>query len=364
MYNSLPTSKKFLSEKKTSQQTISISPALKDWIERYVNVNKMENPKDMRFKSISSFYNYIMENGMEILSHGKTLDDFQIFVDHQTESFFEKLTFQAFIPLHEESVRTHRYIDLSLKNFTRFLFLLRNRYLNGVEQYDFAEIQKRFEILRNFYLENKIVKDIKLEIMSDDKRYPKAIFYWTGNYRNLFWENCKMNAAVFGIIGVKIIKVIYSEKDLYCRFNLRATDLMFNKERPRKLRKQLLELANYNVTTLLNFKKIYNDEDFYLWMLLAEDEDTYIKFHNNNARNKRMKKIIDIIENQEESKEIISSLLNFFKRLHWIDIEDIESKSFKIRLSEKSDKEEISYILDILSKYSNITNTEGKYYLN
>ena len=62
----MPTSKKFLSEKKTSQQTISISPALKDWIERYVSVNRKEYPKDMRFKSISSFYNYTMDKCMEI----------------------------------------------------------------------------------------------------------------------------------------------------------------------------------------------------------------------------------------------------------------------------------------------------------
>ena len=359
----MPTSKKFLSEKKTAQQTISISPALKDWIERYVNVTKKDFPKDKRFKSISSFYNYIMEKSMEILSHGKTLDDFQMFVDHQTKDFFEKLTFRAFIPLHEECVRSHRYVDLSLKDFTRFLFLIRNRYLDGVELYDFVEIQKRFEILRNFYLENKIVKDIHLEIMSDDKRYPKAIFYWTGNYRNLFWENSKMNAAVFGIIGVKITKVIYSEKDLYCRFNLRATDLIFEEEKSRKFREKTLELANYNVNYLLKHQKILEDEDFYLWMKFAEDKDAYIKFHEDRARDQWIKKVIDDIENTHKPKELISSILRFFNKLHWIDIENMESKSFKIRLSEENDNREIDYLFNILSKYSNISKTEGKYYL-
>ena len=360
----MPTSKKYLSEKKTAQQTISISPALKDWIERYVSVNKKKTPKDERFKSISSFYTYIMEKSMEILNHGKNLEDFEMFVDHQTESFFDKLTFRAFIPLHEECVRTHRYTNLTLKDFTRFLFLLRNRYLDGVEPYDFDEIQKRFEILRHFYLENKIVKDIRLEIMTNDKKYPKAIFYWTGNYRNLFWENSKMNAAVFGIIGVKITKVIYTEKDLYCRFNLKVTDLVFTQEKPRKLRKQLLELANHNVNTLLKCQKIVSDNDFYQWMQIAEDKDVYIKFHNNKARNNYIRKNINDIESQSNSKEIISSLLNLFSKLHWIDIEDIESNSFKIRLSEKSDNEEITYMLEVLSNYSTIAKAEGKYYLN
>ncbi len=359
----MPTSKKFLSEKKTAQQTISISPALKDWIERYVNVTKKDFPKDIRFKSVSSFYNYVMEKSMKILSYGKTLNDFQMFVDHQTKSFFEKLTFRAFIPLHEECARMHRYIDLSLKDFTRFLFLIRNRYLDGVEPYDFEEIQRRFDILRNFYLENKIVKDIHLEIMSDDKRYPKGIFYWTGNYRNLFWENSKMNAAVFGIIGVKITKVIYSEKDLYCRFNLRATDLMFREEKPRKLREKTLELANNNVKSLIKHQKILNDEDFFLWMKFAEEKDAYIKFHEDKVRDQWIKKIIEDIENNSKPEEIITSLLKFFSKLHWIDIENMASNGFKIRLSEDNDNKEIDYLLDVLSKYSNIAKTEEKYYL-
>ncbi len=46
--NQSKTSKKFLSNKRTSKQTIVISPALKEWIERYVNVNRRKNPGDER----------------------------------------------------------------------------------------------------------------------------------------------------------------------------------------------------------------------------------------------------------------------------------------------------------------------------
>lgn len=55
------TAKKFLSNKKTEQQTISISPALKEWIKRFVNVKHRESPEDKRFKSISAFYNSVMD---------------------------------------------------------------------------------------------------------------------------------------------------------------------------------------------------------------------------------------------------------------------------------------------------------------
>ncbi len=49
------TSKKYLSNKRTAQQTISTSPAIKDWVKRYVNVNRSKDPNDESFKSISTF---------------------------------------------------------------------------------------------------------------------------------------------------------------------------------------------------------------------------------------------------------------------------------------------------------------------
>ncbi len=357
------TSKKYLSEKKTAQQTISISPALKDWIERYVNVNRKNFPKDKRFKSISAFYNYVMEKSMEIFNRGKTLNDFAKFVDQQTENFFEKLTFKAVIPFHEEIVRTHRYNDLSFRHAANFLFAIRKVYLDGIEPYDYNKFQEKFNILRNFYLENKIAKEIRLEISSDgDTKNPKGIFECIGNYRNLFWENCKMNAAVLGIIGVKITKVIYSEKELYCRFNLKATDLIFRKDLARK---QRIELVNYNVNLLLNYFEVINDnDDFYLWMKLAEDKGIYIKFNNNKTRNRWIDLIISEIEKHGESDDIILHILKFFQKIHWIEIEDESLFSFKISLSEENDINELNYLLSLLSKYSHIDKIEGKYYLD
>ncbi|MFX1310968.1 MAG: hypothetical protein ACFE8C_14820, partial [Promethearchaeota archaeon] len=91
-------SEKPLSKKKITQQTISISPALKDRIEQYVIENQKKNPKDRRFKSVSAFYTSVFEKLMDILEQGKTLDDLSAFVDTEIKDFFNKISFNALIP--------------------------------------------------------------------------------------------------------------------------------------------------------------------------------------------------------------------------------------------------------------------------
>lgn len=49
------TSIKYLSNKKTAQQTFSLSPALKVLIKRFVNVNHRKTPEEDKFRSVSSF---------------------------------------------------------------------------------------------------------------------------------------------------------------------------------------------------------------------------------------------------------------------------------------------------------------------
>jgi len=355
------TSKKFLSNKRTAQQTISISPALKEWIERYVNVNRKKNPKDSRFGSISSFYNYIMEKNMEILEHGKTLDDFKRFVDSRTRNFFDRITFRGVLPFHEDIVRTHRYNHLNFKRMTSFLFAVRNLYLEDVEPNDYNKLMENFQILKNFFIENNIVKETRLELVAKgDSRYPKAIFEFIGNYKNLFWENCKLNAAVFGIIGAKITDVIYSDKDLYCRFNLDGTDLIFRKDLAKKER---IKLVNDNMNLLINYRQIINDTDFYLWMKLAEDKGIYINFNSKDTQKQWIELISNEIKEFGETTDISLDLLKFFERLHWIDIESEKDLSFRFRLSEEKNHEELQFLLNLLSKYSKITQLNGKYNL-
>ena len=59
------TSKKYLSNKKTAQQTFSLSPALKELIKRFVNVNHRKTPDEDKFQSISRFIATTLEETME-----------------------------------------------------------------------------------------------------------------------------------------------------------------------------------------------------------------------------------------------------------------------------------------------------------
>ncbi len=82
------TSKKYLSNKRTAQQTISTSPAIKDWVKRYVNVNHKKKPNDERYRSISNFYNYVMENMLQLFEEGKTIDDLKRLENKKVKDFF------------------------------------------------------------------------------------------------------------------------------------------------------------------------------------------------------------------------------------------------------------------------------------
>ena len=62
------TSQRYLSQKKNVCQTISLSPALKDWLKRYVRVKHRENKEENQFKSVSAFVTSLVVKEM---SQGK-----------------------------------------------------------------------------------------------------------------------------------------------------------------------------------------------------------------------------------------------------------------------------------------------------
>ncbi len=55
---------KYLSQKRTAQQTISLSPALKEWLQRSVRVYNREAPENERFKRVSAFASYAIEKAL------------------------------------------------------------------------------------------------------------------------------------------------------------------------------------------------------------------------------------------------------------------------------------------------------------
>jgi hypothetical protein len=356
-------SERELSKKKTTQQTISISPALKARIEQYVNNNSKKNPKDIRLKSISSFYNYVLEKTMDCFDKGKTLEDFEAFADEEIRNFFNKITFNAIIPYYEDALKTNRYTNPSFDKLPLFFLTIRRLYLSIMDPYDNESIKFLFDRLRNWLLSNNLTKDSSLDLFTGKTKTDlSGIFEFSGFYRNLSFENCKYVAAIFGLLGVRITNYIHSEKDNYFRFDLKATELFFQKE---LVRSERIKLMNENVAQLINYKHIIFDKnDYFLWMKLAKGKNNLICFNNQETQFEWFELIREEIERFGEKEEYLLHFIRFFEKLHWIDIESEEDLIFQIRLSEEKHPKEIQFIIKTLSEKSKVSQNDGKYYLN
>ncbi|MFX0081299.1 MAG: hypothetical protein ACFE94_06055 [Candidatus Hodarchaeota archaeon] len=355
------TSERQLSKKKTTQQTISTSPALKARIEEYVKENHEMNPDDNRFKSISAFHNYVLEKTMDCFDKGKTLDDFDTFVDSTIQDFFDKISWKALIPYYENAVKPNKYMDPTFKKLPFFYLTIRRLYLSIMDPYDTETIKNLYNRLRNYLLSNNLTKESNLDLFTGkNKTDLTGIFEYRGIYRNLSFENCKYMAAIFGLLGVKIDDCLYSEKEVYCRFDLKATDLFFREE---LVRSERVKLINHNLSQLINYSRIINDNDYYLWMKIAEDNNAFISFNNSETRKEWFDLIKMEFEKYSEKEDYLLNLLKFFQKLHWIDIESERELTFRIRLSEVKNHDDIQHLLKFLSKKSKVSQNDGKYYL-
>lgn len=354
------TSKKFLSKKKTAQQTISISPALKDWIERHVSVMRKKNPNDERYKSVSSFYCNVMEKVLKIFEKNKTLDDFDRLQDTEIEDFFGKLSANIFIPFLEPSLNMNRYTKIDFEMTKRYFMSFLRFMLKNMDTNDSQSIDIMFERFQNRYMASGMTKSINLEFnaQKDKKKYIGTIEH-VGLYKNLHYINCKMFAETMGLLGVKVVDCIYSPTDLYYRLGLESTDLFFSKER---VRKERFELMDQNVSFLTNYNRIVNDKPYYLWMRMAEDNDTFINFKNERTRDKWFKRIEEDLQKYGSKDEFNLNVLRFLERLHWIRLENEKEMSFRIDKSIES-KEIKQFLLNYLSRFSNLIQNEGIFYL-
>jgi len=353
--------KKYLSTKKTAQQTISISPALKDWIKRYVNVHQKKDSNDERFKSVSSFITYILDNVMKLFKEGKTIEDFKRVEDQVYKDFFDKFTFKATIPLYDMVAESNRYTSISFNFITRFLIgvynFYKNIYLKEESPKGWIQIFDRFK--HRTYPSN-ITKELKLEVLPErDQGYGKGYIEFVGKQRNLHFENCKFFAGICGILGLRVTDFHYSAKDFYGRLDLIETPLAFRDELAKKERIKLLQ---ENVNFVVNYNRMLSDKDKFLWMNLAEDNDVYICFKSKKAFNKWIGAIERDLRKFGPQEDFLQRILTFFNRLHWIRIEDIEEYSFRVDQSiDKNNQRQ--YLLDYLSKISEITQIDEVYHL-
>ncbi|MFX0072891.1 MAG: hypothetical protein ACFFAO_17580 [Candidatus Hermodarchaeota archaeon] len=355
-------SKKFLSKKKESL-SISISRDINEWIGRYVSKNHRLNPNDIRFKNKSKFCSYLLEKCMEILTSGKSLDEIDSIPDKKVVDLYENLSFKAVIPFFNIGILNNKYSDENIK-FSPSMFLrFREWILDDLSFNNFENMKKFLNRVKKFLLSNKLTKDLKIDFFKEKGgKYFNAILEYIGIYKNLHYENCKAMAGIFGYLGFKLESFMFSENDLYTRFDFKETDLFTSKEFAKKKRMELLE---QNLKYLINYYNIINDEDHYLWMNLAKDKGVFINFPDD----KIFKKWLNIIENDFRKfgvkEEFFLYLLKFFEKIHWIKIEDNDQLAFKLndfsKINEGS-KEEI-LMMQIIRQYTHVSKENNIYYL-
>ena len=362
------TTRKYLSNRKTSTQNISLSPALKEWIERYVRVMHKDNPEDDRFKSISAFYCYCMESLLNIFEKGKSIDDFDRLMDHETVDFYDRFTSNMLIPYIEPAVAMDKYYMLEFRAITRYFITFLKLWKQNVDPYDPETSNIMFERLKRRYLSSNLTKDMSIEInkKKGSKHYTGYIEH-IGTYKNLHHLNCKMMCEVLGILGIKITDFFYSEKDMYYRIDCETTELFFSDEddiKERKDKKERIDILRYNVEFLINFQRIVNDKDYYLWSKMAEDNDVIINFNNQKARDKWFKNIEKDAQKYGMRENFHLTFLKFFDRMHWIRIINEQDLEFQFEITDEDFHAEKEFVLNTLSKHCReIVEEKGIYYL-
>jgi hypothetical protein len=218
-----------------------------------------------------------------------------------------------------------------------------------------------FNRLKNYFLSNEITKSMNLDLFSEtDEKYIKGVYEFIGNYKNLHYENCKWNAAITGVLGIEISDVIYSEKELYCRFNVKTTDLFYT---PELKKKERMQLVKENLECLMDYGRIIDDDAYYLWMQMAENKDLIVNFKNDKVRLKWIEKFESNFKDRENSQELQLKMLKLFEKLHWISIVSHLNLSFRLNITKEQNSGDIKFLMDYLSKHSKISIEEGIYYL-
>ena len=106
-----------------------------------------------------------------------------------------------------------------------------------------------------------------------------------------------------------------------------------------------------------------DEDDKYLWMRLADDRETIVFFKNQNSFNKWIKEIEYHLLKFGEMKNFLLKVLQFFKRLHWIRIENKKDLSFQFDQVIENYTNQKHYLITYLSKHSKVSESGGIFYL-
>ncbi len=354
------TSKKYLSNKKTANQNISITPALKEWVERYVRVKHKENPRDESYKSVSSFYCSVIENVLSIFKEGKTLDDFDRLRDNRVSDYYDKDEAKIFVPIVDQFLRESRYTNIDFEANAHYYLGIRDILLDGIEPHDIERLKIVFERIRNQYLSSGLTKEIKLDLFTDkNKKKIKGVLEHFGHYKNLHYLNCKNMAGGLGIFGIKVKKFFIGDKGLFYRMELETTDLAFSKDLVIEERLKLLE---NNTSFIINNYEIIKDNDYYLWQKMADDYNNIITFKNQKDFDKFINNVEKDLQKYSDKEDFLLIMMEFFEKLHWIKIKDINESKFQFVISEEFERER-QFVRDYFSNYAEILEENGNIYL-
>ncbi|MFX1273832.1 MAG: hypothetical protein ACFFBP_14425 [Promethearchaeota archaeon] len=322
------TSKNFLSNKKNVKMSFSTSAALTDWVKRHVSAQRQKFPKDDRYRSVSSFIHHCMEYIMNIFEKGKTLEDFDSFVDQSIAKFYDQITFRAIIPHFEESIEMNKYILpskglLSFYSAFRNFFVEESGYDDMVEKID-KTVKFNIKRLENFLKQNNISQSFTIE--KDEDLF---ILEYKGNYKNLHFDVSKAIAGIFGVVGFKIKNITYiadsSINYFYTRFDFESTELLKQK-RPRLSEQTALGMEN--LKKLITYENILNDKSEHVWLNTSELKGALISFKDVHTGVEYLKSKIEELKKSVDRKELQNNVLKIFEHYHWIIIDNKKPLSF------------------------------------
>jgi hypothetical protein len=334
--------------------SISISSDLREKIEKYVNKQDKSFPNDERYKNKSAFLNYILEKVMEIINSGKTLEDLDKLPDSGIIDFFENISFRAVTDFYENAVSMNKFTAIDfLKNPKLFL---RYRDLLIDEEIGIHQLESMVERIKKYILTNKLTEDLNFYITGGKtlKNCTGTVEY-SGTYKNLHYENTKGLVVILGALGLKVVNFLYSEKELYSKFDFIGTDLSGKYDI--NLHK-LTNLVEENLKFVSNYSRIVNDEDHHLWMELANYEEFFVSFHDEFLFEKWVEEINEDFKIFLKEQPLPLKLLKLFESIHWINIFNDQEYIFTLNLSKDKNDQEFNFLYKTLSEYGTLKKEE------
>ncbi|MGV9203911.1 MAG: hypothetical protein ACOC44_07795 [Promethearchaeia archaeon] len=335
--------KRFLSKKKTSRQTITISPFLKDWVKRFVKKQQNSHPNNDYYRSVSSFITYILEENLKILEHGKNLEDLKYQPDKETEDFYNKITFKAITEQFEELSEAGKYLtddfDFLFPLFSKYrMFMIKYKKSKGKE-FTINDFIRGSDRMNNFMKKNNVTKNFELSRLNE-----KIILEYSGYYPNIHFVLSKALVVIASILGFKILDIFYEKN--YTRLDMVPTDLF---PTPKLLKNERKKLYRQNIKLLINYYNLIKDEDHHLWLNLAKNSNTFISFQTVDVGFKKIKEMIDEISSNVIREEIPGFVIEIFKKLGWIEKKH-EKLTYELLISPNYNKIELE-IMEKVNEY-------------